>query len=92
VRSPGAPRAPKANAYTERWVRTVRTESLHWIVILNRRHLERVQTVYIDHYNTGRPIGIDLDIPMSAPTAAVTTLPSAGRIERHDVLGGLSRK
>jgi hypothetical protein len=26
---------------------------------------------------------------MSAPTAALTTLPSAGRIERHDVLGGV---
>jgi len=25
---------------------------------------------------------------MSAPTAALTTLPSASRIERHDVLGG----
>jgi putative transposase len=84
------PRAPKANAFAERWVRTVRTECLDWILIRNRRHLERVLTVYVDHYNTGRPhCGIDLDVPIPAPTATVTTLPAAARIERRDVLGGL---
>jgi transposase InsO family protein len=48
-------RAPRANAYAERWVRTVRTECLDWLLILNRRHLERVLHVYIRHYNHQRP-------------------------------------
>jgi putative transposase len=49
------PRAPKANAYAERWVRTVRTECLDWTLIWNRNHLQRVLTRYVEHYNTGRP-------------------------------------
>jgi transposase InsO family protein len=83
------PRAPKANAYAERWVRTVRAECLDWTLIWNPRHLERVLCRYLEHYNSGRPHrGIDLDVP--APTAAGTmTPPVAGRVERVDVLGGL---
>ena len=42
--------APKANAIAERFVRTVRAECLDWLLILNRRHLERVLRVFIDHY------------------------------------------
>jgi len=48
-------RAPKANAVAERFVWTVRAECLDWLLILNRRHLERVLTVYADHYNRERP-------------------------------------
>jgi putative transposase len=44
-------RAPRANAYAERWVRTARTECLDWLLILNHRHLERVLQVYVRHYN-----------------------------------------
>jgi putative transposase len=84
------PRAPKANAYAERWVRTVRAGCLDWTLIWNGRHLERVLSRYVEHYNTGRPHrGIDLEVPVSAPMATVTVLPVAGRVERVDVLGGL---
>jgi len=39
-------RAPKANAFAERWVRTVRTECLDWMLALGRRHLERILGIY----------------------------------------------
>jgi putative transposase len=39
-------RAPKANAIAERFVRTARSECLDWLLILNRRHLDRVLRVF----------------------------------------------
>lgn len=84
------PRAPKANAYAERWVRTVRTECLDWMLVWNRRHLERVLTDYVRHYNTARPHrGIDLDVPVPAAEPPPASSNQLRRVERADVLGGL---
>jgi putative transposase len=79
-------RVPVANAYAERWVRTVRTECLDWTLILNRRHLQHVLEIYVGHYNAGRPHrGIDLDVPVPGTGEIDPTAP----IERVDILGGL---
>jgi putative transposase len=48
-------RAPQANAYAERWVRTVRAECLDWLLIVGRGHLEQVLRIYVQHYNAHRP-------------------------------------
>ena len=80
-------RSPRANAFAERWVRTVRTECLDWILILGHRHLERVLREYVEHYNRRRPHrGIDLRVPTGG---VVPTPPSLHHVDRHDVLGGL---
>jgi putative transposase len=47
--------APKANAYAERWIRTVRAECLDWLLIVGRGHLEQALRVYIARYNIHRP-------------------------------------
>ena len=79
-------RAPRANAYAERWVRSVRAECLDWTLIWNRRHLERVLRAYVNHYNLGRPHrGIGLEVPVAPDKLP----PPTGPIERVDVLGGL---
>jgi len=82
-------RAPKANAIAERFVRTVRSECLDWLLILNRRHLEHVLRVYVDHYNRERP---HRSLDLRAPIPEVPRLgksSSAGAVHRRDKLGGL---
>ena len=48
-------RAPRANAYAERWVGTVRRELLDRMLILGCRQLRSVLAEYVDHYNRHRP-------------------------------------
>ena len=80
-------RAPQANAYAERFVRTVRAECLDSLLILGRRYLESVLRVYIEHYNRERPHrGLALLTPETGDAAG---LPTAERIDRRDRLGGL---
>jgi transposase InsO family protein len=83
------PRAPRANAYAERWVRTVRTECLDWVLIFNQAHLYRVLSAYLAHCNSTRPHrSLSLEVPVPAPGADRTGV-ADGPIERLDVLGGL---
>jgi putative transposase len=83
-------RAPQANAYAERFVRTVRAECLDWLLIIGRRHLEPVLRVYTTHYNRERPHrGLALLSPDSTTADAP---PSRGEIKRRDRLGGLIRE
>jgi putative transposase len=80
-------RSPKANAIAERFVRTIRAECLDWLLILNRRHLEHVLRVYVDHYNTQRPHRA-LSLQPPDPTEPPPRLASS-KIHRRDRLGGL---
>jgi putative transposase len=82
--------APNANAYAERWVRTVRDECLDWLLILNTRQLERVLRTYVDHYNHQRPHrALDLDRPEPSTKPIPIQSTNAARIWRKDRLGGL---
>jgi putative transposase len=80
-------RAPQANAYAERFVRTVRAECVEWLLILGRRHLERTLRIYTTHYNRERPHRALALLPPDPAVAA--NPPLAGEIERHARLGGL---
>ena len=48
-------RAPKANAYAERWVRTVPTESLDRLLIVSRGHLDHPRAGSSRHCASTRP-------------------------------------
>jgi transposase InsO family protein len=58
-------RASCANAFAERFVRTVRTECSDSLLIRNEDHLERVLVQFVGHDNAARPHrGIDLEVPI----------------------------
>jgi transposase InsO family protein len=78
-------RAPKANAFAERWIRSVREECLDRLIILDQRHLHYVLTGYLDYYNCARPHqGIEQRTPIPLPVSN-----PQGQIERRDILHGL---
>jgi putative transposase len=81
--------APRANAFIERWIGTVRRECLDRILIVNRRHLERVLPVYIRHYNEHRPHrSLHQQPPLGEPPESEPVV-ALDRVRRRDVLGGL---
>ncbi len=82
--------APEANGIAERFVRTVRSECLDWLLILNARHLERTVKVFIDHYNACRPHrSLGLVPPNGRRAVKPDTWDEPLRVRRHDRLGGL---
>ena len=61
-------RSPMANAFAERFVRTVRQECLDHILVWGERHLGRILREYVTHYNQERPHrGLSLEIPEPKP-------------------------
>ena len=79
-------RSPKANAYAERFVRTIRQECLDHLLVVSRRHLESVLADYVRHYNQARPHrGLQLAQPVPRPFTPITD----GKVIRRDILGGV---
>ena len=84
-------RAPQANGVAERFVRTVRSECLDWLLILNDQHLERVLDVFVAHYNGHRPHRALALTPLRPTCPPVASAPDWGevRVQRRDRLGGV---
>lgn len=58
------PKALRANAIAERWIRSVRNECLDHILIFNEKHLTSVLNEYRKYYNQRRPHqGLRQNIP-----------------------------
>jgi transposase InsO family protein len=81
--------APKANAFAERWLRSVRQECLDWILIGGHRHLEKVLAEYVEHDNAKRPHrGLGLRVPQGEGSE-LSAFVSTAQLRRRDILGGL---
>ena len=75
------------NGIAERFVRTVRSECLAWLLSVSAQHLERALTIFIDHYNVHRAHrNLELAPPNGRPPSE-RWLPLA--VKRRDQLGGL---
>ena len=88
------PQAPRANAICERIIGTLRRELFDRLLIVNERHLRRVLTEYLQHYNIARP---HRALGQLAPAQADTGPPqpinlAEHRIRRKQVLGGLTHE
>lgn len=76
------------NAIAERWVKTVKTECLDWMLILGERHLASVLKEYVEHYNRFRPHrGLELRCPV--PQSSAEGRAPSSRVRRRSRLGGL---
>jgi transposase InsO family protein len=88
-------RAPKANAYCERLVGTIRRECLDFLIPLSEGHLKGILREYVCHYNRGRPhsaLGPGLPEPPQAKIQAGPHRhkpPDGYRVTSTPVLGGL---
>jgi putative transposase len=81
-------RAPQSNGVAERFVRTVRSECLDWLLVLNRDHLHRVLRIFVDHYNGHRPHRA-LRLTPPRPTSPAVAEWSGGQVQRRDRPGGV---
>ena len=78
-------RAPNANAFAERWVRTVRNECLNKLLIINQVHLRRVMRDYVEFFNTARPHqGLEQQIPVPKANGQ-----GHGPVRCRNILGGI---
>ena len=88
-------RAPRANAFCERLVGSIRRECLDFLIPLNERHLRGILKEWVAHYNKGRPhsgLGPGIpDPPEGIPVLEISgqRIPCGQRVVGSSVLGGL---
>ncbi len=82
------PGAPRANAFAERWVRSVRHELLDRTLIWNQRQLRGLLEESVEHYNEHRP---HRSLSQRAPTddADASVIELGQPIQRNTTCAGL---
>jgi len=80
--------APKANAFCERFMGSLKRECLDHMLILGQRQCKHVVKEYVFYYNHARPHqGINQSIPCQEDQGEIQT--NSGRVKAKPVLNGL---
>jgi putative transposase len=88
-------RQPQANAVCERLIGTLRRECLDWIIPINERHLQKIVTSWMAHYNQGRPhSALGPGLPEQGSEESPVRVgrpypPPAYKVAARPILGGL---
>ena len=78
--------APNANAYAERFVRSIKHECLNQVIPFGVRHLRRAMAEFVEHFHSERNHqGLENELIEGAPAGEEPV----GRIHRRQRLGGL---
>ena len=78
-------RAPNANAYAERFVRSIKEECLDRLIPIGETHVRRAVAEFVEHYHRERN-------HQGLGNVLIAGLPAtnrAGRVRRHQRLGEL---
>ena len=78
-------RAPNANAYAERFVRSIKEECLNRLIPLGEQHFRRAVAEFVAHYHRERNHQGLENALLVAPSVFATT----GRVRQRPRLGGL---
>ena len=82
-------RSPKANAFAERFVRTVRRECLDHVLVFGERHIGRILREYVRHYNKERP---HRGLSIETPEPQLASNHADGEVVRVAKLSGLTNE
>ncbi len=89
-------RTPQANGLCERTIGTIRRECLDYLIPLGERHLYRMLSEWVRHYNAARPhTALGPGIPVPGPELPTEVqpkrheLPKGARVTARPILSGL---
>jgi len=86
------PRAPKANAFCERVIGTLRRDCFDHFIIKDERHAQRVLHDYVAHYHDRPHRGLRMQPPDGARHLPPPRPPKGTRILATPILGGLHHR